>query len=592
MNFTALDFETANWYRKSACSIGLVKVRDGIIVDEFYSLIKPEPFWFHSINTNIHGITKNDCINAPTFKELWTEIEDWINDEIIVGHNVAFERSVINHLAKEYKLKIKVKEYLCSLYASRVAYPNLNSHKLPVVYSEVTNGEILNHHNALADAKASAKIVISIAEKWKPPTFLGMIEALYEEPKKKRTSLRRKVSLASLVPDEGFENNNSFRGKTFTFTGELKNYTKEEAAQFVVNRGGKATAKSTNHLVRGNYNSKYGPNHKSTKMKKAEELIAQGQKIKILTEKDFLTLTKSPKQKNVHFAFTAKNEAHKAFNSLRGIIEGISLDRMVNNKEIEELRRWTEKHEYLSNRNPFDDLIINIQAIIEDGIVTEEEIADMKWLCNKFSDGFQYYDVATSDLQVLQGICHGILSDGIVSDSEVFELKKWLDNHHHLETYYPYDEISSVLTDVLEDGRIDEQERRLLKKYFNEFVTLTDNQLQRKIDEEIKNVSVGGICAIAPEIRFKGKQFCFTGTSTLSSRNEIAEKIQVLGGKYVNSVSSKTNYLIVGDNGNPSWAYACYGRKVEKAVQLRKNGSKILIIHENDFWDEVENNEE
>ena len=56
----------------------------------------------------------------------------------------------------------------------------------------------------------------------------------------------------------------------------------------------------------------------------------------------------------------------------------------------------------------------------------------------------------------------------------------------------------------------------------------------------------------------------------------------------MNSVSKKTNYLIVGDDGNPCWAYACYGRKVEKAINLRKEGAQIIIVHENDFWDEVE----
>jgi hypothetical protein len=56
----------------------------------------------------------------------------------------------------------------------------------------------------------------------------------------------------------------------------------------------------------------------------------------------------------------------------------------------------------------------------------------------------------------------------------------------------------------------------------------------------------------------------------------------------VNSVSRKTNYLIVGDDGNPCWAFACYGRKVEKAINLRKQGTQIIIVHENDFWREID----
>jgi hypothetical protein len=286
--------------------------------------------------------------------------------------------------------------------------------------------------------------------------------------------------------------------------------------------------------------------------------------------------------------FTGKSEAHKAFNSLRGIIDGISLDTKINQKEIDELDKWCDKHEFLAKKNPFNDLITNVQVIISDNIITEEEVEDMKWLCNKFEDGFDFYDKFTSDLQRLQGICHGILADGVVKDDEVIALNDWLNAHNHLSTYYPYDEITSLITEVLEDGIVDKEEKKLLKKYFNEFVNLNDAELQEQINNDVKDVRIGGICAIAPEIKFIDNQFCFTGTSERSSRSEIAKTIEEYGGKYVNSVSKKTNYLIVGDDGNPCWAYACYGRKVEKAIKLRKEGEQIIIVHENDFWDEIE----
>lgn len=63
--------------------------------------------------------------------------------------------------------------------------------------------------------------------------------------------------------------------------------------------------------------------------------------------------------------------------------------------------------------------------------------------------------------------------------------------------------------------------------------------------------------------------------------------MQGLGGEVVNHVSSHVDYLVIGADGNPCWAYACYGRKVEKAVQLRKKGGRILLVHENDFHDAV-----
>lgn len=212
--------------------------------------------------------------------------------------------------------------------------------------------------------------------------------------------------------------------------------------------------------------------------------------------------------------YTGKSEVHKAFNSLRGIIEGIVLDAKINQKEILELDKWCDNHQFLAVRNPFNDLIKNIQVIISDNEVTEEEINDMKWLCDKFAYGFDYYDDFTSDLQVLQGICHGILADGILKDDEIISLKKWLKDNSHLSTYYPYDEISSLISEVLSDNVIDENERKLLKKYFSEFVKLSDTELQEQIKEEIKNINIGGICSKVSNIVFTDNQFCFTGTSS------------------------------------------------------------------------------
>ena len=69
------------------------------------------------------------------------------------------------------------------------------------------------------------------------------------------------------------------------------------------------------------------------------------------------------------------------------------------------------------------------------------------------------------------------------------------------------------------------------------------------------------------------------------SRESLKNKIEQLGGIPTDSLTKKTDYLIVGDNGNPAWAFSCYGRKVEKAINLRKEGHTIMLVHEFDFYD-------
>lgn len=296
------------------------------------------------------------------------------------------------------------------------------------------------------------------------------------------------------------------------------------------------------------------------------------------------------KEANEYRQFTARQEVDKAINTLRGIIQGIASDGEVRPQEIKELDLWCDKHKKLLPFNPFSDFVKTIKAAIADDDLTSEEIDDIEWLLQKYEhdNDSEFYDAVTAQLQELQGICHGILADGHINDTEVHVLKKWVDNNQHLSTFYPYDELYSLLSNVLEDGKVDERERTILKAHFNEFVSLNDKQLVGRVTHETQNVPIKGICAIDPEIDFDGKQFCFTGVSHNATRREIAQTIDDLGGKFINTISGKTDYLIVGGEGSDAWTFACYGRKVEKAIKLRKQGGNVVIVHEFDFWDAVE----
>lgn len=286
--------------------------------------------------------------------------------------------------------------------------------------------------------------------------------------------------------------------------------------------------------------------------------------------------------------FTTKSEADKALNSLRGILIGINLDGQVNDAELLELGNWCSKHQELVDRNPFKDFMSVISEVINEHEDREELIEDLLWRCKQYESENIFYNQATADLQTLQGICHGILADGLINDEEVKSLDKWLEDNDHLSSYYPYDELRSLIISVLSDGKVDAQERLRLMAYFNEFVNLTDAELSFKIKLETADVTISGICTVDPNVVFAGKTFCFTGLSKKAKRSEIAQQIISLGGFFSNTITKTTDYLIVGDDGNPCWAFACYGRKVEVAVGLRKQGNQISLIHEYDFWDFVE----
>jgi NAD-dependent DNA ligase len=283
--------------------------------------------------------------------------------------------------------------------------------------------------------------------------------------------------------------------------------------------------------------------------------------------------------------YMGKAELEKKINSLLGIIEGIAIDGNINTDELSFLQIWLKDQEVHFSRHPFNELVPTLKNAIADGVITESERDDISWLCKRLTSS-DYFDTVTSGIQRLHGVVAGIASDGQITLSELQGLADWLENNEYLRNCWPYDEIDSLVTSTLADKKIDSAEHKVLMDFFVEFITLLDNKTIVSPLMLSEN-HVTGVCAMCPEISFEGSTFCLTGTSHTYPRIKFKEIITELGGKAADDVSKKVNYLIVGANGNPTWAYACYGRKVEKAIQLRKSGHPILIVHENDFHDAV-----
>lgn len=85
-DFAAIDFETANECRSSVCSVGVVIVRDGRIVDSFYSLIHPEPEYYKWFCRQVHGLSEEDTEDAPVFPYVWEKIAPMIEGLPLVAH--------------------------------------------------------------------------------------------------------------------------------------------------------------------------------------------------------------------------------------------------------------------------------------------------------------------------------------------------------------------------------------------------------------------------------------------------------------------------------------------------------------------------
>jgi len=160
-DFAAIDFETANDSRSSVCSVGVVIVRNGEIVDKYYSLIYPEPDYFTYFTTQVHGLTMQDVQDAPIFPEVWREIEPLIEGLPLVAHNSPFDEGCLKAAFKTYQMDYPDYEFHDTLKAARKQMRYLPNHRLHTV-SAHCGYDLTNHHHALADAEACAIIALHL----------------------------------------------------------------------------------------------------------------------------------------------------------------------------------------------------------------------------------------------------------------------------------------------------------------------------------------------------------------------------------------------------------------------------------------------
>lgn len=164
LDFTAIDFETANGSSASACSVGLVKVRGGEIVARDYWLIQP-PIGhdaFLEWNVRIHGIRAEDVVGALTWRQQLPFLLEFAEGGPMVAHNAGFDMGVIKAACTATGLDIPEFDYLCSLQLARKTY-SLDSYKLTSV-AEAVGYDAFEHHNALADSEACAAIILHAAK--------------------------------------------------------------------------------------------------------------------------------------------------------------------------------------------------------------------------------------------------------------------------------------------------------------------------------------------------------------------------------------------------------------------------------------------
>jgi DNA polymerase-3 subunit epsilon len=133
MSWAAIDFETANQTRGSACALGVAIVEDSHVVQRSSWLIRPPTLDFNPYNVMIHGITADDVASAPTFDALWPSVQALLEGRPVIAHNASFDISVLRHSLDAYGLRWPKLQYVCTRVLAKKVWTDLISYSLPVV---------------------------------------------------------------------------------------------------------------------------------------------------------------------------------------------------------------------------------------------------------------------------------------------------------------------------------------------------------------------------------------------------------------------------------------------------------------------------
>lgn len=188
-----------------------------------------------------------------------------------------------------------------------------------------------------------------------------------------------------------------------------------------------------------------------------------------------------------------------------------------------------------------------------------------------------YANEMKRSLGALLGIATGLLADRQLNDLEIRFLNEWLQGNSAIATSWPGDVIHARIQGVLSDGVVTESERLHLVKTLQELVGGTLEELASST--HVTQLAFDDV----PQLRFSGTSFCLTGDFVFAPREICAREIEQRGGVVIRSVTKKLNYLVVGGLGSPEWKHGSFGIKIEQAIKHKRDGLSVKIVHE-DRW--------
>ncbi|WP_085483509.1 exonuclease domain-containing protein [Paraburkholderia susongensis] len=278
--FVAIDFETANADLASICQIGVVTFEDGRVVESWAALVNPQDY-FDWVNVEIHGIDETTVKDAPTFPQLYSALRQRLENQIVVSHT-AFDRTALFQAATKHNLSHIFCQWLDSARVVRRAWTEWSKKGYGLTNVCGKLGIAFTAHEAVEDARAAGEVL------------LYAIEATGIELESWMSRVHQPIDPATVAPIamQG-DPDGVLAGEEIVFTGALT-LPRREAAALAAKAGCDVASnvrKTTTLLIVGDQDvQKLAGHERSIKHRKAEDLIAKGQVIRILKEGDFIEM--------------------------------------------------------------------------------------------------------------------------------------------------------------------------------------------------------------------------------------------------------------------------------------------------------------
>lgn len=272
-------------------------------------------------------------------------------------------------------------------------------------------------------------------------------------------------------------------------------------------------------------------------------------------------------------AFNFTREKKKAMHDLKGILTGIVADKRLNEIEFLFLDTWLKSQQYLAEDKDVLSILQQVGDILEDGQISREELEQMQHCIEAIASE---RDTSVSDsvgrMDEMIGFITGVASDGVLNDDEIVALSDWLLHNSAIRDIWPATIIADRLEAILDAGTIHEKQRADLLSVINK-ITGNSSVGQYEASTEMWEDKVEGL-------RFGDATFCLTGEFVSGDRDAVDAKLKRLGAKTSTSVHRGVDYLVIGTLAGRDWLYTSHGRKIEKALLLKREGDPITVITE------------